>query len=100
MARETIFIGLTDCEGNSLQELRAVCRKHGTGENRICRNDFSFCPDAFRNEIKWHCGMYRRRCRRRRGLTALKCLSNVLLSATAAGFVPFPMHKLNFSILY
>lgn len=28
------------------------------------------------------------------------CLSNILLSTKAARFVPFPVHKLNFSILY
>ena len=30
----------------------------------------------------------------------LFCLSNILLSSTSARFVPFPIHKLNFSILY
>ena len=30
----------------------------------------------------------------------LFCLSDILLSDMAAGFVPFPVHKLNFSILY
>lgn len=52
MTKETICINLINYESNSLQELKAICRKYGINENRIYWNNFSFYLDVFHNEIK------------------------------------------------